>query len=267
MNDMNVQDQGTVDCEIQQGIAWITFNRPQSRNAMTWSMYNQLQQLCQQLETDETVQVLIFRGQGGDAFVAGTDIKQFAAFSADDDSIAYERKIDSIIGTLEQLGKPTIALLEGFCVGGGAVIALACDFRYCTPSLKFGVPIASTLGNCLSVSNVSRLVDMIGPSRSKALLMTARLTHAEEALQIGLVNGVYEADEITGKVTTEALAFAKRAPLTVQAAKAIINQVLEQRRPPADASDDWIRTCYGSDDFKAAVNKFVNKTPFQWTGK
>lgn len=264
---MTSQPQGNVDLHQEQGIAWVSFNRPESRNAMTWSMYNKLYDLCLQLDEDNDVRVIVFQGCGGESFVAGTDIKQFAAFENDTDSINYERRIDTIISAIERLRKPTIALIEGFCVGGGAVIALACDFRYCTPSMKFGIPIANTLGNCLSVSNVSRLIDIIGPSRTKALLMTARMTLADEALQIGLVNDVVEAEEINQKVTQQALAFAGRAPLTVQAAKEVVNRVLEQRRPQADISDDWIRTCYGSNDFKAAVNKFINKTPFEWTGK
>ncbi len=264
---MTTQSQGSVDLRVNNGVAWVTFNRPESRNAMTWTMYNRLHELSLELNDDDDVRVVVFQGCGGDAFVAGTDIKQFAAFETDTDSIEYERRIDTIISAIEDLSKPTIALIEGFCVGGGAVIALACDFRYCTPSLKFGIPIANTLGNCLSISNVTRLIDIIGPSRTKALLMTARMTMADEALRIGLVNELYSADEISEQVEQQAQKFAERAPLTVKAAKEVVNRILEERRPPADASDDWIKTCYGSDDFKAAVNKFINKTPFQWTGK
>ncbi len=264
MSDMS---QGQVDCRIEQGVAWVGFNRPESRNAMTWTMYDSLERLCRELEADPQIIAVVFHGCGGKAFVAGTDIKQFADFQGGEAGVDYERRIDSVIAGLENLRKPTIAMLEGFCVGGGAAIALACDFRYCTPSLKFGVPIAETLGNCLSVTNVSRLVDLLGVPRTKEVLMAAELIDAQEALSAGLVSEVFEPGVIREEVGRKAQAFANRAPLTVQASKEIINRVLAHRRAPADASDDWIRTCYGSRDFKAAVDKFVSKTPFEWTGE
>lgn len=263
---MSVHNQGSVDCHVDQGVAWVCFNRPESRNAMTWHMYDSLAKLCQQLDADPAVNSLVFHGYGGEAFVAGTDIKQFEDFDGER-GVDYERYIDSAIAGLETLRKPTIAMLEGFCVGGGAAIALACDFRYCTPSLKFGVPIASTLGNCLSVTNVTRLIDVIGVARTKEVLMTAKFIEAAEADAIGLVSEVFDADSIRQEVDRKAQAFAKRAPLTVQASKAVINRVLAHRRTSVEASDDWVRACYGSQDFKAAVGKFVNKTPFQWTGQ
>ncbi|AHL74554.1 enoyl-CoA hydratase [Stutzerimonas stutzeri] len=264
---MSEMSQGHVDCRVEQGIAWVGFNRPESRNAMTWSMYDSLERLCRELEADPKVVAVVFHGCGGKAFVAGTDIKQFADFEGGEAGVDYERRIDSVIAGLENLRKPTIALLEGFCVGGGAAIALACDFRYCTPSLKFGVPIAETLGNCLSITNVSRFMDLLGVARTKEVLMAAELIEATEALAAGLVSAVFEPGSIHQEVERRAQAFSRRAPLTVQATKEVINRVLAHRRASADASDDWIRACYGSRDFQAAVNKFVSKTLFEWTGK
>lgn len=263
---MSQSSQGSVDCQISDGVAWIGFNRPESRNAMTWSMYDSLERICEELDADANVNVIVFHGCGGEAFVAGTDIKQFADFEHGDQGIAYERRIDSVLNSLETMKTPTIAMLEGFCVGGGAAIALACDFRYCTPSLKFGVPIAKTLGNCLSVTNVSRLMDILGIPRTKEVLMAAKLIEASEAASCGLVSEVFDADVVKAEVDKKAQALRQRAPLTVQASKELINRVLAHRRTAADVSDDWVRTCYASNDFKAAVNKFVNKTPFEWTG-
>lgn len=253
--------------ELRDGVAWLGFNRPESRNAMTWEMYDELEAACERLANDEGVQAVVLHGVGGEAFVAGTDITQFADFAAPEDAIGYERRIDRVVGKLETLNKPTIAMIEGFCVGGGAALAMVCDFRYCTPSLKFGVPIAKTLGNSLSITNVSRLIDMVGIARTKEVLMMAKLFSAEEAQLAGLVNGIFAPEDIAGEVTAIAAEFAKRAPLTLQASKALIGRVQAQRRAAADASDDWVKICYMSDDFKAAVNKFVNKTPFEWTGK
>ncbi len=264
---MTTENAGRVHCEKRGSVAWIGFDRPQSRNAMTWEMYDALETLCREVDSDPAISAVVFHGCGGEAFVAGTDIKQFAGFESAEDAVDYERRIDRILRGLETLSKPTIALLEGFCVGGGAAIALACDFRYATPSLKFGVPIAKTLGNCLSVTNVSRLMDIVGIPRTKEVLMAARLIEAPQALDTGLVNAVYAPEAIEAAVAKHADEFSQRAPLTVQAAKQLIQRVQEHRRMPADASDDWVRTCYTSDDFKAAVNKFVNKTPFEWTGR
>ena len=264
---MSSESQGSVDCRVLDGVAWIGFNRPESRNAMTWQMYDALEKICETVDRDPEIFAVVFHGCGGEAFVAGTDIKQFADFEHGDQGVAYERRIDAAIAGLETMKTPTIALLEGFCVGGGAAIALACDFRYCTPGLKFGVPIAKTLGNCLSVTNVTRLMDIVGIPRTKEILMAARLIEAQEAAAIGLVGEIFESEVIEQAVAKKAQAFSQRAPLTVQAAKEVINRVLAHRRAPADASDDWVRVCYASQDFKAAVNKFVNKTPFEWTGK
>lgn len=249
------------------GIAWIGFNRPASRNAMTWEMYDALEACCDRLAQDDEVVAVVLHGVGGEAFVAGTDIGQFTHFAAPDDAIGYERRIDRVVGKLEALPRPTIALIEGACVGGGAALALVCDFRYCTPSMKFGVPIARTLGNTLSMRNVSRLVDMIGVARTKEALMMARLFGAEEARQAGLVNAVFDAEVIHEEVAAIAAEFAGRAPLTIQASKALVGRVLAERRPVPEAGDDWVTTCYMSDDFKAAVNRFVHKTPFEWRGR
>lgn len=252
--------------KIQHGVAWLSFNRPQSRNAMTWEMYDALEKHCDQLVEDDTVHAVVLHGVGGEAFIAGTDISQFAGFTQPEEAIAYERRIDRVVGKLETLPKPTLALIEGACVGGGAAIALVCDFRYATPTLKFGVPIAKTLGNTLSISNVSRMIDMLGVARTKEALMMARLFGADEAHAAGLINQLFDANAIYAEVAALAEAFTKQAPLTLQASKALIGRAIEQRRLPADASDDWVTTCYMSRDFAAAVDKFVNKTPFEWSG-
>lgn len=265
-NTNELQDVESVTYHVRNGVAWIGFNRPQSRNAMTWEMYDALEKYCDQLAEDDTVHAVILHGVGGEAFVAGTDISQFSNFTQPEDAIGYERRIDRVVGKLETLPKPTLALIEGACVGGGAALALVCDFRYATPTLKFGVPIAKTLGNTLSINNVSRMIDMLGIARTKEALMMARLFSADESLAAGLVNQLFDADAIYAEVATLAEAFAQRAPLTLQASKALIGRAIEQRRPPADVSDGWVTTCYMSRDFAAAVDKFVNKTPFEWSG-
>ncbi|WP_249978341.1 enoyl-CoA hydratase/isomerase family protein [Vreelandella olivaria] len=257
----------SIQFELRDGVAWIGFNRPQSRNAMTWDMYNALEYYCDTLASDDRVYAVVLHGVGGEAFVAGTDITQFASFTAPNDAIDYERRIDRVVGKLETFPKPTLALIEGACVGGGAALALVCDFRYATGTMKFGVPIAKTLGNTLSITNVSRLVDMVGIPRTKEVLMMARLITADEAHAAGLVSQLFADDTIYADVAALAAGFKQRAPLTLQASKALIGRVQQQRRLPPEVGDDWVTTCYMSQDFAAAVDKFVNKTPFEWSGR
>src|SRR5687767_6358741 len=120
-------------------IAWVTFNRPRARNAMTWGMYDALRAACDRVEADPDIRVLVLQGAGDKAFVAGTDISQFQHFKTDEDGIAYEARIERDVAHLEALPKPTIALLRGYAVGAGASLALACDLRLATPSVQFGI--------------------------------------------------------------------------------------------------------------------------------
>ena len=140
---------GTVRLSIDGGIAAIVFDRADAHNAMTWSMYEQLADICHALADDPAVRVATMRGAGGKAFIAGTDIEQFQSFSGGGDGIAYERRIDAGIDLIERLPMPVVAVLDGWVVGGGLAIASACDLRIATPDARFGVPIARTLGNCL----------------------------------------------------------------------------------------------------------------------
>ena len=165
------------DGEVRYGrdgeIATVIFDRPAARNAMTWRMYEQLGEACAQIRREDGLRVAVFRGAGGKAFIAGTDIAQFRAFRGGDDGIAYEEKMEAILVSVETLPVPTLAVIEGFAIGGGLAIAAACDIRIATPGSRFGVPIARTLGNCLSIANYARLVAALGASRAKRMLLLA----------------------------------------------------------------------------------------------
>src|SRR6266540_3180724 len=177
-------------------LAFLTFNRPEARNAMTWEMYEALVAACERVAADANLRVLVFRGAGSKAFVAGTDISQFQSFRDREDGIKYEERLDRVLDRLERVAKPTIAQVQGVAVGGGCAIALTCDLRVATPESTFGIPVARTLGNCLSATSYSRLLDLMGPSRVKDLLFTGRLVVASEAQEFGLVNRLASSDDI-----------------------------------------------------------------------
>ena len=203
--------------------------------------------------------MLVLRGAGGKAFVSGTDISQFTGFSTRDDVIGYEARLDAVIDRLERVRAATIAQVEGAATGGGCVIAIACDLRICTPDSKFGVPIARTLGNCLSAANYARLRDLIGAGRLKDLLFTGRLVDGTEAVGIGLANRVVLAADIAGTVRDLATGIAANAPLTVQATKEALRRIQAAQRLEPAAIEDLITMCYLSEDFKGAVQAFLNK--------
>jgi enoyl-CoA hydratase/carnithine racemase len=250
-------------------VAFLTFNRPEARNAMTWAMYDALARACDEVEKEideaERIRVLVLRATG-EAFIAGTDINQFTAFASGRDGIAYEERMEAVIGRLERLTIPTIAQVQGVAAGGGCIIALTCDLRVCTPAAQFGVPIARTLGNCLSAANCARLVDLIGPARTKDLLYTGRLLDAAEAQALGLVTRLAAAREIDNVVRDLAKTIAANAPVTIRAAKEAIRRVALRRRPAAGEDDDLLESCYASRDFREGVDAFLSKRPPRFTG-
>src|ERR1700686_876610 len=156
---MNAPVQATEDLlyVVEDGIARLTFNHPQARNALTFAMYEKMAAICETVNADRSIKAMILTGTGEKAFASGTDINQFRAFKTPQDALDYEARIDRILGALEQCRVPTIAAISGACTGGGAGIAASCDLRIGTKTVKMGFPIARTLGNCLSSSNLSRL--------------------------------------------------------------------------------------------------------------
>jgi enoyl-CoA hydratase len=252
--------------EAKDGIAVVTFNRPQARNAFTFAMYERLAAICATVDQDRSIRAMILTGAGGKAFAAGTDISQFRAFDAPEDALAYEARIDRVLGALEQCRVPTVAAIAGACTGGGAGIAGCCDLRIAAGNAKFGFPIARTLGNCLSMSNYARFTDLIGAARVKELIFTARLIEAPEALGIGLVNEVVEDPaQLMGRAHELARLLAGHAPLTLQATKEALRR-LRPTIPPGDG-EDLILMCYMSRDFREGMEAFLNKRPPSFSGE
>ena len=254
---------GQVDYDVKDGIAYVTFNRPEARNAMTWAMYDGLARACDAIVSDDNVRVALLRGAGG-SFVAGTDIQQFTAFEGGEDGIAYERRIEASISQIENVGKPMVAVIEGFATGGGLIIAASCDFRLATPEARFGVPIARTLGNCISVGNVARLMAHFGTARAKRMLLLAEMVEAEEARACGFVEAIHPAAEIGAKAEAMCRRLIGHAPITMRASKEAMRRVTMANLP--DGSD-LIRACYGSADFKEGMSAFLAKRKPEWTGR
>jgi enoyl-CoA hydratase len=248
-------------------VARLTFNRPEARNAMTWAMYDALVEACERVERDDAVRVLVLRGAGGKAFVAGTDISQFQTFRDRQDGLKYEERLDFVLDRLERVTKPTIAQVEGVAAGGGCAIALVCDLRVATPESTLGIPIARTLGNCLSGATYSRLVDLVGPAAVKDLLFTGRFVDAAEAQTLGLVNRLVSADAIAGVVDRLALDISANAPLTLRATKEMVRRILAKRRLAAGDDADLVELCYTSDDFHEGVEAFLAKRKPRWLGR
>ena len=247
------------------GIAWITVDRPAARNAMTFAMWERLRETAGELDLDPAVKVVVLTGAGGAAFVSGTDIAEFRAFTGGDDGIAYEARMEAVMRALETIRVPTIAAIAGSCTGGGAGIAACCDLRIGAPNARIGVPVARTLGNCLSIANLARVGDLIGADAAKAMLLTGRLIDAAEALRCGFLSEIAPSgDLLQSRALEVAQAIAGLAPLTLRVTKAMVRRLRDARVLPND--DDLIRLCYGSHDFREGLTAFLDKRAPEWTG-
>lgn len=256
--------EGHVVLRVDAEVATLTFDRPDARNAMTWTMYEELAAHCTQLALRAPeVRVVVMRGAGGQAFVAGTDIAQFKGFDGDA-GVAYEQRIDAGIGLIEQLPMPSVAVVEGWAVGGGLAIATACDFRIATPGARFGVPIARTLGNTLSALNFARLRAAWGLQPVRRMLLLAQTMDAHEALACGFLEQLCESGEIEAAVDRLCGRLGALAPVTQMAAKEALRRGTLLGAPD---TDDLVRRCYGSSDFSEGVEAFGAGRPPAWQGR
>jgi enoyl-CoA hydratase/carnithine racemase len=220
-------------------------------------MYRAFNDILAAIGENKTVRVLIIRGSDG-VFSAGTDIAHFQRFDSGDSGVVYEQGLEALMDRLERLPQATIAEVDGVAAGGGCMIAVACDLRICSDRARLGVPVARTLGNCLSIGNLARLVDVVGPTVSRAMLMTGRMLDAEEAHAVGLATFVVPHGQLPHEVWRAATDLSTRARSTIIATKAVMLQLRDHRRPPAGSDDDIVRACYGSAEFKEGVDAFLS---------
>ncbi|MAY68410.1 MAG: enoyl-CoA hydratase [Rhodospirillaceae bacterium] len=252
--------------EVRDNIGFLTFNRPQSRNAMTFAMYERMAQICVDASEKRDIRALVLTGAGEKAFAAGTDMSQFRTFDTEEDALAYEARIDRTLGALERCRIPTIAAIRGACAGGGAGIAACCDLRIAARGSRFGFPVARTLGNCLSMTNFARLADLIGTARAKDLIFRARMIEAPEALDCGFITEMVETpDEVAPRAEEIARQITGYAPLTLYAAK----ETLRRLRPelPPGGGRDLLLMCYMSEDFHEGMDAFLSKRPPNFKGR
>lgn len=256
--------EGRVTLAREGAVATVWFDRPGARNALTATMYREFTAACKMLAHDESVRVVVFRGVGGKAFVAGTDISRFLQFDGPEDGIAYEQEMEAHLAALFEIPVPTLAVIEGYAVGGGLNIAAGCDLRIATTGSRFGTPIARTIGNCLSMPNYARLLAGFGEARAKRMLLLGDLLPAEEALEAGFLARLVAPEAIEDTLAGVIAQLLENAPLTLAVSKEAIRRLQARHIPDGD---DLIRRIYGSADFKAGVEAFTGKTKPNWRGQ
>jgi enoyl-CoA hydratase/carnithine racemase len=256
----------TTDFVSRGPVAFFTINRPEAGNAMTWEMYDALVLACERVDADSGLRAFVIRAAGG-VFCTGTDISQFAAFSRREDGLEYERRLESAVARIERVNVPTIAQVEGIAAGAGCAIALACDLRVCSPLARFGVPIARTLGNGLSLENCARLAEYFGMARTETMLITGGFVDATEAAACGVVTRLADPADVERTTADLAEVISRNAPLTIRAAKKALGRLSARNRSEAGEVADLVADCYASADFREGVSAFLSKRKPKFTGR
>lgn len=254
-----------IDFEKKDDVAFVRFNNPEAHNALTSEMWLGLRDAARAIADDPSIRVAVFRGVGGKAFVSGTDISGFTKFTSGEDGIGYEHRIDECMSAVDAIPVTTIAVVDGWAVGGGLNIASACDFRIATPNARFGSPIGRTLGNCLSAQSVARIGGAIGVSVAKRMVLLGEIVPAQELLTSGYLLRIVEPEALDAEVESLCRRAAENAPLTTRATKATLRQMRFANLPDIEAI---VAEVYGSEDFRLGVRDFLARTKAvpKWTG-
>ena len=251
--------------EKRDQVAHVVIDNPAAHNALTSGMWLELRDAARAVADDPSIRVAVFRGAGGKAFVSGTDISGFAKFTSGADGVAYERNGDACMRALDEIPVTTIAVIDGWAIGGGLNIASACDFRIATPDARFGSPIGRTLGNCLSAQSLARIGGAVGVQIARRMVLLGEILTAPELLACGFLLRVVERDAMEAEIEALCRRAAENAPLTTRATKTTLREMLLAKLPDDEAT---IRQVYGSDDFRRGVSDFLAKTKAVpgWTG-
>lgn len=261
-----MQPTGTISTQLRDSIATVTIDHAARRNAMTSSMWAALPDALTALEQNPVVRVIILRGAGNEAFVSGADISEFKQTRNADNAREYERVNELAFDAVKACTKPLIALIHGFCMGGGVGLAIGADLRIAADDAVFGVP-AAKLGLGYPPKSLSTLLALVGPSRTKELFFTASRFPAQAALAMGLVNEVVPKAQLEAHVQTLAETIANNAPLTIAAIKLSLNQLLmapDQR--DTQAISQAVQRCFDSYDYQEGVRAFLEKRPPRFQG-
>ncbi len=254
--------------EKQGPIGWLIFNNPARRNAISVDMWEAIPRAIDRFEADAGIRAIVLAGAGDQAFVAGADISQFDQARADSAGVQrYEEIAEGAQLRLQQCDRPLLAMIRGYCLGGGLNIALACDLRIAADDAKLGIP-AARLGLAYRASSTKNLVDTIGPAKAREVLLTARQFNAEEALAMGFVNRVVSAAALESAVLDYCGMFADNAPLTMRAAKRIIREILKSHAGfDAAACRAYVKECFESADYAEGRRAFKEKRRPNFSGK
>jgi enoyl-CoA hydratase/carnithine racemase len=249
-------------------VGYVIFNNPERRNAVSLEMWERTSEILQQLAQDDEVRVVVLTGAGGKAFVSGADVSRFESERSSLEAIKiYNAAVERANASVHEFPKPTIAMIRGYCIGGGVGLAVCCDLRLCSDDSRFAVP-AARLGLGYPYAGLKRLTDVVGPAFAKEIFFTARQFDAEEARAMGLVNRVLPAAELEAYVKGYADTIAGNAPLTVKAAKLVVNETLkdESERDPARCRE-LVEQCFASNDYTEGRRAFMEKRRPAFTGK
>lgn len=250
---------GTIRTIHDGNIAWIVFSNIEKKNAVSLQMFSQLAEAVTQLAKDISVRAIVLRGDGPDAFISGADISEFKTLRTSPDAIRhYDAIAEDAQAKLKNIGKPTIAMINGYCLGGGVAIALECDLRIAGSTAQFAIP-AARLGVGYAESGVRKLTDIVGPAYAKEIFFTARRYSAEEALRMGLVNQVVPAADLEGHVRDCCRTIAQNAPLTMDAVKRSVDAALMDPGDRDGRAQAGIDACFASDDYKEGQRAFMEK--------
>lgn len=254
---------GQVTFSQDGAVGQVLFDNPSALNALSFAMWRQLGAICAEIAGDASLRVVVFRGAGDKAFVAGTEIDDFQTFESGQRGIDYEAEMDGYVEAVEALPQITVAAVQGWVVGGGLSIACACDLRIATPDSKFGSPIGRSIGNCLSAKGYARMAAHLGISQAKRILLLGEMPGADELLALGVLHQVAEPEAFEAALAALCQRAAENAPLTSQASKTALWRLVYANLPD---TDDLTAKVYGSADFKSGVRSFLKKEKRVWSG-